>query len=137
MRSAWSRSKLIEILVFATTESYHGVIRHPDLPHGASSIPRDLQSRIDEARAMKTEEVCEEMLATAGVDATDLATLLDLLAIGITNGVWRNSWVEDWHAEGRLSDGDMKQAADRTRPADLTCRRTPGCERAAPTSGDA
>ena len=28
-------------------------------------------------------------------------------AIGITNGTWRNSPLEDWHAEGRIHDGGM------------------------------
>ncbi|MEU6971386.1 hypothetical protein AB0A71_27320 [Kitasatospora aureofaciens] len=72
-----------------------------------SSIPPDVQRRIDEARAMMTEEMFEGMLSQAGTDPADLTALLDVLAIGITNGAWRNSCVENWHAEGHLSDGDM------------------------------
>ncbi|CAM5397949.1 hypothetical protein AB0F92_15970 [Kitasatospora aureofaciens] len=80
----------------------------------ASSVPRDVQRRIDEARAMMTEEIFEGMLAKAGTDPADLAALLDVLAIGITNGAWRNSCVENWHAEGRLSDGDMMRINSHT-----------------------
>lgn len=80
----------------------------------ASSIPRDIQRRIDEAQAMMTEGVFEEMLAKAGTDPADLAALLDVLAIGITNSAWRNGCVEDWHAEGRLSDGDMMRVNSHT-----------------------
>jgi hypothetical protein len=40
-----------------------------------------------------------------GVDPNDAAVILDLAAIGITNGAWRNSPLEDWHS--RLSDGWM------------------------------
>lgn len=42
-----------------------------------------------------------------GVDPADLGVVLDLAAIGITNGVWRNSPLEDWHSQGRLGDGAM------------------------------
>ncbi|MFJ2775941.1 hypothetical protein [Kitasatospora sp. NPDC087315] len=80
----------------------------------ASIIPDDIQRRIDEVQARMTEEVFEEMLAKAGVDPADLAALLDVLAIGITNGAWRNSCVENWHAEGRLSDGDMMRVNSHT-----------------------
>lgn len=80
----------------------------------ASNIPRDVQRRTDEARAMMTDEVVEEMLAKAGVNLTDLTALLNVLAIGITNGAWRNGCVEDWHAEGRLSDGDMMRINSHT-----------------------
>jgi hypothetical protein len=33
--------------------------------------------------------------------------VLKLAAIGITTGTWRNSPLEDWHAEGRIHDGGM------------------------------
>ncbi|MFI8349325.1 hypothetical protein [Streptomyces sp. NPDC085596] len=68
----------------------------------------EVQRMIEEAQAMMTEEVFEETLRTkAGAEPNDLATLLNLVAIGLTNSAWRNSCVENWHAEGRLSDGDM------------------------------
>ncbi|MFF7902722.1 hypothetical protein ACFZCV_28640 [Streptomyces sp. NPDC007920] len=68
----------------------------------------EVQRMLQEAQAMMTDEVMEETLRSkAGADPSHLATLLDLVAIGITNGAWRNSCIENWHAEGRLSDGDM------------------------------
>jgi hypothetical protein len=42
-----------------------------------------------------------------GVDPNDAAVILNLAAIGITNGAWRNSQVEDWHGDGRIYDGGM------------------------------
>lgn len=62
-----------------------------------------------------TEDLFETMLRDqVGTDPDDLATLLSLVAIGIVNGSWRNSCVENWHAEGRLSDGDMMRINSRT-----------------------
>jgi hypothetical protein len=45
-----------------------------------------------------------------GVDPNDAAVILDLAAIGITNGAWRNSPLEDWHGAGRIHDGGMLRA---------------------------
>jgi len=42
-----------------------------------------------------------------GIDPSDLSVVLKLASIGITNGSWRNSPLEDWHAEGRIHDGGM------------------------------
>lgn len=73
---------------------------------------------IEKAQAMMTEELLEETLHTkADVDPDNLATLLDLVAIGITNSTWRNSCVENWHAEGRLSEGDMMRINSHTTDA--------------------
>ncbi|MEV7680371.1 hypothetical protein AB0O64_17750 [Streptomyces sp. NPDC088341] len=73
---------------------------------------------IEEVQARMTEEVLEETLrAKANVEPDNLATLLDLVAIGITNGTWRNSCIENWHAEGRLSDGDMMRINSHTTDA--------------------
>ncbi|GAA0402720.1 hypothetical protein [Streptomyces luteireticuli] len=70
---------------------------------------------LEEAQSMMTEEVFEGVLRTqVGVDPADLPSLLSLLALGITNGSWRNSCVENWHAEGRLSDGDMMRVNSHT-----------------------
>jgi hypothetical protein len=33
--------------------------------------------------------------------------VIDLAAIGLVNGAWRNTCVEDWHAGGWMRDGDM------------------------------
>ncbi|MFD9935556.1 hypothetical protein ACFWZ6_20740 [Streptomyces massasporeus] len=85
----------------------------------------EVQRMIQEAQAMMTDEVMEETLRSkAGVDPSHLATLLDLVAIGITNGAWRNSCVENWHAEGRLSDGDMMRINSYT--TDAVRRRLKG-----------
>ncbi|WTW93477.1 hypothetical protein OG216_08865 [Streptomycetaceae bacterium NBC_01309] len=43
-----------------------------------------------------------------------MTSVLDLAALGLTNGAWRNTCVENWHAEGRLSDGDMLRINTRT-----------------------
>lgn len=45
-----------------------------------------------------------------GVDPDDADVLLDLAAIGITNGTWRTSPLEDWHGAGRIHDGGMLRA---------------------------
>jgi hypothetical protein len=45
-----------------------------------------------------------------GVDPNDAPAVLDLAAIGITNGTWRNSPLEDWHGAGRIRDGGMLRA---------------------------
>jgi hypothetical protein len=43
----------------------------------------------------------------AGIDPGNVGQVADLAAIGLVNGAWRNTCVEDWHAEGRMCDGDM------------------------------
>lgn len=43
----------------------------------------------------------------AGIDPGSLRPVLRLAALGLVNSAWRNTHVEDWHAEGRLHDGDM------------------------------
>jgi hypothetical protein len=42
-----------------------------------------------------------------GIEPNDTAVILNLAAIGITNGAWRNNPVEDWHGDGRIHDGGM------------------------------
>lgn len=42
-----------------------------------------------------------------GVAPRSLRPILRLTALGLVNSAWRNTHVEDWHAEGRLHDGDM------------------------------
>ncbi|MEV4452568.1 hypothetical protein [Streptomyces mirabilis] len=72
------------------------------------SVSPEVLRMIQEAQERMTEEVFEETLRSqAHVEPDDLNVLLDVLALGITNSAWRNSCVENWHAEGRLSDGDM------------------------------
>jgi hypothetical protein len=68
----------------------------------------EVQRIVQETQAMMTEELFEETIRSkVAVDPNNLDSLLDLVAIGITNGAWRNSCIENWHAEGRLTDGDM------------------------------
>lgn len=43
----------------------------------------------------------------AGIDPGKVGPVADLAAIGLVNGAWRNTCVENWHAEGRMRDGDM------------------------------
>jgi hypothetical protein len=53
-------------------------------------------------------ELLGRMLADrVGIDPDVLGQVTDLLAIGVVSGCWRNTRVEDWHADGRLSDADM------------------------------
>jgi hypothetical protein len=37
-----------------------------------------------------------------GIDPRSLRPILRLTALGLVNSAWRNTRVEDWHAEGRL-----------------------------------
>lgn len=42
-----------------------------------------------------------------GINPWSLRPVLRLTPLGLVNSAWRNTHVEDWHAEGRLHDGDM------------------------------
>ena len=42
-----------------------------------------------------------------GVDPGQLRPILELTTLGLVNSAWRNTAVENWHAEGRLHGGDM------------------------------
>ncbi|WP_432011914.1 hypothetical protein [Streptomyces cucumeris] len=99
-------------------------------------VSPEVQRMLQEAQAMMTDEVMEETLRSKiGVDPSRLPTLLDLVAIGITNGAWRNSCIENWHAEGRLSDGDMMRVNSYT--TDAIRRRLKGwCIESGITSAD-
>lgn len=57
--------------------------------------------------------VCN-LIRDHGGDPRSMTSVLDLAALGLTNGAWRNTCVENWHAEGRLSDGDMLRINART-----------------------
>src|SRR5882724_2502184 len=53
-------------------------------------------------------QLIDEMLhERVGIDASLLRPIIALAAIGLVNSRWRNSRVEDWHARGRISDGEM------------------------------
>jgi hypothetical protein len=47
-----------------------------------------------------------------GIDPDKAGPVLDLAAIGLVNGAWRNTCVENWHAEGRLHDDLSAEPAD-------------------------
>ena len=74
----------------------------------------------------------------AGIDLGNAGPLADLAAIGLVNGAWRNTCVENWHAEGRLRDGDMLRVNSHTtwRVRQLMRRwmRETGLDAAAPAS---
>ena len=74
----------------------------------------------------------------AGIDPGNAGQLADLAAIGLVNGAWRNTCVENWHAEGRLRDGDMLRVNSHTtwRVRQLMRRwmRETGLDAAAPSS---
>ncbi|MCP2342036.1 hypothetical protein [Actinomadura rupiterrae] len=60
-------------------------------------------------------KVVNELLRErGGVDPETLGPVVGLLALGITNGVWRNTCVENWHADGLLHDGDMMRVNSHT-----------------------
>ncbi|MFS8102087.1 hypothetical protein LFM09_33675 [Lentzea alba] len=65
--------------------------------------------RPDEITAEQEEHLVREMLRhQVGIDPDQAGAVLDMAAVGLVNGAWRNSPVEDWHAgDGPLSDGDM------------------------------
>ena len=86
----------------------------------------------------------EEQLAVdllrkrVGIDPRKVGPVVDLAAIGLVNGAWRNTCVESWHAEGRLEDGDMLRASShatwRVRQFMHRWMREAGLDPGAPTS---
>jgi hypothetical protein len=62
----------------------------------------------DDLSPEREERLIGEMLRErGGIDPCRLGPVIDLAALGLVSGAWRNTCVEDWHAEGRLHDGDM------------------------------
>jgi hypothetical protein len=57
--------------------------------------------------AREAELIGRMLTERVGIDPDVLGQVADLLAIGVVHGCWRNTRVEDWHADGRLSDADM------------------------------
>lgn len=49
-----------------------------------------------------------------GIGPDHLTAVLDLFAIAVVNGAWRNGPVDDWHAQGRLSQSDMLRVNSHT-----------------------
>ena len=62
----------------------------------------------DELNPEREEQLIGEMLLErGGIDPGRLGPVIDLAALGLVNSAWRNTCVEDWHAEARMHDGDM------------------------------
>jgi hypothetical protein len=62
----------------------------------------------DSMSAQRERVLLEAMLRhQVGIEPYAAGAVLDLVAVGMVNSAWRNSPVEDWHAQGRLRDGDM------------------------------
>ena len=53
------------------------------------------------------ELVAQILRDQVGIDPRSLRPVLRLTALALVHSAWRNTHVEDWHAEGRLHDGDM------------------------------
>lgn len=65
----------------------------------------------DELSPDRKGRLIAEMLRERGViDPGRLGPVIDLAALGLVSSAWRNTCVEDWHAEGRLHDGDMMRS---------------------------
>ena len=56
----------------------------------------------------REDELLQQVLRDqVGVDPGQLRPILELAALALVNSAWRNTAVENWHAEGRLHDGEM------------------------------
>jgi hypothetical protein len=64
---------------------------------------------VDDSNSQQREQALLEAILRhqVGIDPHAATAVLDLAAVGLVNGAWRNSPVEDWHAQGRLHDSDM------------------------------
>jgi hypothetical protein len=72
-------------------------------------------SSADELTSEREEQLIYEVLRERGrIDSDRIGPVLDLAAMGLVNGAWRNTCVEDWHATGRLRDGDMLRINSQT-----------------------
>jgi hypothetical protein len=73
---------------------------------------------VDANDELTTEEegrlIMELLRNRGGIDPGTVGPVLDLAALGLVNGAWRNTCVENWHADGRLSDGDMLRVSSHT-----------------------
>jgi len=49
-----------------------------------------------------------------GIHPGAIGPVMSLFVLGLTNSAWRNTCVEDWHAEGRMHDGDMMRINSHT-----------------------
>jgi hypothetical protein len=66
----------------------------------------------------REEQLISELLRDrGGIDPDMLGPVLELAAIGLVDGAWRNTCVESWHVEGRMRDGDMLRVNSHSTPA--------------------
>jgi hypothetical protein len=84
----------------------------PDRPPAGPADSGSADSGDDSAQEhrLPSPDVLHELLAERGLDPDDLGQMVDVAAVGIAAGWWRNTKVEDWHAGsdvGALSDVDM------------------------------
>jgi hypothetical protein len=72
-------------------------------------LPEEASLTTDRDLTPEREEqlITEHFRDHLGIDPSKARPAADLAAIGLVNGTWRNTCVENWHAEGRLEDGDM------------------------------
>lgn len=87
----------------------------------------------------REEQLTAELLrGRIGIDPGKAGPVADLAALGLVNIAWRDTCVEDWHAEGRLEDGDLLRANSHAtwRVRQLTRRwmREAGLDAASPAS---
>jgi hypothetical protein len=87
----------------------------------------------------REEQLITELLRKhGGIDPDAVGPVPDLAAVGLVNGAWRNTCVENWHVEGRMRDGDMQRVNSHTtwrvRQLVRSWTREIGLEAADPTS---
>jgi hypothetical protein len=70
---------------------------------------------VDTTPEQEAEYTDQALREAVGIDPDQARPVVDLAALGLVNGVWRNSPVEDWHAgDGPLSDADMMRINSHT-----------------------
>lgn len=53
------------------------------------------------AHEQEDQFICEMLRERYGIGQDGLEQVVDLAAIGIVHDAWRNTCVEDWHADGQ------------------------------------
>jgi hypothetical protein len=75
---------------------------------GYAREPERRSGGVMELSPQREDELVVQILRDqVGIDPRSLRPILRLTALGLVNSAWRNTRVEDWHAEGLLHDGDM------------------------------
>jgi hypothetical protein len=90
------------LIRFVRERDLFGRLAQGLLPEEASLVA------VDDLTPEREEQLTADLLRErVGIDPDMVGPLVDLAAIGLVNGAWRNTCVENWHAEGRIHDGDM------------------------------